>query len=578
MFKRIAFLLAAVLLISSLFTACTPPDDGSVTPPINTDKEGDTMKKEYVPAGKYFEKYAEEDRKIINKDTLASYAATNDKYLKTTPKAIVIDFPTFGDQTMDYFDDYFVTAALQGIAVARVYTGPYNWGDVGAVRYTDLVVEAMRDYYGLDQTAPVIVKGSGMGATAALNYCADTRHTITACAVAFPCTDIERSFECRRDYPRTFVRSLYNYTNSFEEAISFISPTERVEYMPDIKYFITGGTADQLFEYRTLERYISLLEKRDLDVVSDIIHGADHGQMGDITQEKLENFIKKYADTKVEVKETIPVDNKESVSAQNYTEIYSEFAEDDAKFINFEDISYYARTNLKYIKGDIKGIIVEFPGLGGSSCLGGRVEMEVSDNEYNNDYALSLAEEGIAILYMYCGPWSWGNRGVIRMADLVVDAVLKQYSLSSDTPIVSTGGSMGGLGALMYTIDSRQNIVGCMAACPCFDVITAYDATASFPRTFLSAIASYDMPFNEALKKISAIERLDEMPKVPYYIVCNVEDDVFDDEGMAAFVELMKGKGQDVTFKVLPGTKHGEFTPEETISYRAFIRNLIVGE
>lgn len=166
------------------------------------------------------------------------------------------------------------------------------------------------------------------------------------------------------------------------------------------------------------------------------------------------------------------------------------------------------------------------------------------------------------------------------MADLVIDALIEHYDLPADIPVVSTGGSMGGIGALNFTLGSRHNIVSCMAACPCYDILGEYNsfaAQSSFPRTYVAAISNYDMSITDALKSITPCENIASMPKVPYYIVCNENDECFDDDGMKVFADDMRDAGLDVTLKFLPGTTHGQFTDEERESYRAFIENSILG-
>lgn len=39
--------------------------------------------------------------------------------------------------------------------------------------------------------------------------------------------------------------------------------------------------------------------------------------------------------------------------------------------INKDTLNYFARTNEKILTGPIRGVVLEFPGLGGGSCMGG---------------------------------------------------------------------------------------------------------------------------------------------------------------------------------------------------------------
>ena len=161
---------------------------------------------------------------------------------------------------------------------------------------------------------------------------------------------------------------------------------------------------------------------------------------------------------------------------------------DMKEYINAETIRYYAKTNERFLRR-VKGVCLEFPGLGGGSCLGGTDDL----GDYDTDFAVRAANAGVLLAYVYTGPWSWMNIGAVLIADAVVDAILEKYRLS-DVPVVVSGGSMGGLGALIYAASSRHAITACAAACPCCDALDRYDAADEFRKTFVSAVAGYDCP------------------------------------------------------------------------------------
>ena len=84
----------------------------------------------------------------------------------------------------------------------------------------------------------------------------------------------------------------------------------------------------------------------------------------------------------------------------------------DSAFVRAGNLSRFANTNGRLL-GDKKprGAVLEFPGLGGGSCLGGHMDNEV----YETDYTRRLAEEGILAVYVALDPWSWMNRGAVRL-------------------------------------------------------------------------------------------------------------------------------------------------------------------
>ncbi|MBE6542207.1 MAG: alpha/beta hydrolase [Ruminococcaceae bacterium] len=236
------------------------------------------------------------------------------------------------------------------------------------------------------------------------------------------------------------------------------------------------------------------------------------------------------------------------------------------EYINQNTLCYYAQTNEKFIKSNPKGIILEFPGLGGGSCLGGVDNVE----DYSSDFAKKCAENGIILAYVFTGPWSWMNEGGVRIADAVVDALCEKYSFNNPT-IVARGGSMGGLGALIYSLHSSHKITACSAACPCIDVIEAIYAHPNFPRTFISAVAGYkDSSLTESLMTLSPMHNIDKMPHIPYFIACCCDDELFSEEELDRYVEKMRASGYDIECVKMIGKKHGYFSSEGLERMREF--------
>ncbi|MBE6637497.1 MAG: hypothetical protein E7618_06825 [Ruminococcaceae bacterium] len=240
----------------------------------------------------------------------------------------------------------------------------------------------------------------------------------------------------------------------------------------------------------------------------------------------------------------------------------------DNKFINPETLLQYCNTNEAFLEKKVRGIVLEFPGLGGGSCLGGLMDLM----SYDTPFTRQFADAGLVVAYTFPGPWSWMNKGAVRMADLIVDALREKYQLSEDSPLIATGGSMGGLGALIYTASSRHKVTACAAACPCYDLTTCYDVVPHFARTVVSAVSTYDMPLEEAIKTISPLYRLDDMPSIPYFIVCDEADDLFPADGMHDYVKkLEEATESQVIYHRLPGQPHGGFTPEVRQALNDFV-------
>lgn len=249
----------------------------------------------------------------------------------------------------------------------------------------------------------------------------------------------------------------------------------------------------------------------------------------------------------------------------------SAYTANDRDFINPHTIDLYCNTNAHLLTAPPRAFVLELPGLGGGSCLGGCMEPA----PYDGPLSAILARHGILQAYTFPGPWSWMNRGAVRMINALVDALRERYGFTAATPWAVMGGSMGGLGALIYTAshggDPARTPTACLAHCPCVDVLDRINCQHTIPRTFFRAVADYEMPIAEALATLSPVHRLDDMPPIPYHVVNDLADELFPYEQMDAYVEQLRSRGHDVTYHRLEGCAHGVLTTEEWDSIRDFI-------
>ncbi|MBR4866756.1 MAG: hypothetical protein IKU11_08705, partial [Clostridia bacterium] len=126
--------------------------------------------------------------------------------------------------------------------------------------------------------------------------------------------------------------------------------------------------------------------------------------------------------------------------------------------ICYNDLRMYTYSNDTLIHEKIKGIVIQFTGLGGTSMW-----------KEDPEIAIRMAEEGIVFLFPYINPWAWMNRDAVAYTDAVVDALFEHYALDDETPIISTGGSMGGLCGLVYTRYAKRTPKACAVNCPVCD-------------------------------------------------------------------------------------------------------------
>ena len=147
------------------------------------------------------------------------------------------------------------------------------------------------------------------------------------------------------------------------------------------------------------------------------------------------------------------------------------------KFINYENLHSFAYVNDKICKKPIKGIVIAFFGLGKTVTF----DVDTREGEM-------YAERGIIYVYPYNNPWNWMNRQAIDFTEEIIDVLLEHYALPEDTPIVSSGGSMGGHGALVFAAYTKRTPVACVTNCPVCDSFFHFSERPDLPRSYYSSI------------------------------------------------------------------------------------------
>lgn len=215
------------------------------------------------------------------------------------------------------------------------------------------------------------------------------------------------------------------------------------------------------------------------------------------------------------------------------------------KIITYDTLKNFTYTNDDLIRGEVKGIILSFMGLGGAAMF--------SENERGT----ALAEKGIVYLIPYLNPWNWMNEQAVSYTDELIDVLFEHYGLAEHTPVVSTGGSMGGLCALVYTKYAKRTPKACVANCPVCDLLYHFTERPDLPRTLVSAYGMYEADtLEEAMATASPMHLIDCMPDVKYTIFhCDADRAVNIHSHSEKFVEEMK-KEHDVVYIVVPGRGH----------------------
>lgn len=225
------------------------------------------------------------------------------------------------------------------------------------------------------------------------------------------------------------------------------------------------------------------------------------------------------------------------------------------KMITVENIRSFAYENGEICQKPVKGIVLAFRGLGGMAIY----DTDTEDGQY-------FAKRGILYVVPYNDPWGWMNKQQVAYTDEIVDVLIRKYGLEENIPIISTGRSMGGLGALIYMIYGKRTPASCVTNCPVCDAVYHYTERPELPCTLYNALFWEKGTMKEALEAMSPIHLAHKMPKVNYYILhCEKDLLVNKERHSDAFVQKMRQLGYHVTYQVVPERNHCELT-EEAIS------------
>lgn len=214
--------------------------------------------------------------------------------------------------------------------------------------------------------------------------------------------------------------------------------------------------------------------------------------------------------------------------------------------ISPEQFLEYAYASFSLMKERPHGIVINCHGF--------------SDNTFflnDPDLALKLAEENILYVFPYYNDSGWANPTTIAYIDLVLDCVYQKYgALDGDLPLVVSGGSMGGLTAFLYALEGRYHPVAVAADCPVSDLRGFF----SIPHTLRYLLGAYaDQPYSveQILTERNPIERVADLPKIPYLLVAGTRDGEFPPEPyQKRFVDAMRTAGHDIGFYIAEGMLH----------------------
>ena len=227
------------------------------------------------------------------------------------------------------------------------------------------------------------------------------------------------------------------------------------------------------------------------------------------------------------------------------------------KIITYDKLRLFAYSNDHLIKGDVRGIAVNFFGLGGAAMF-----------SEDGERGTRLAEKGIIYVVPYYNPWSWMNRQTVDYVDEIVDVLFDRYSLPDECPVISIGDSMGGLASLVYAAYAKRTPAAVVSNCPVCDLPYHFTEREDLPRTLYSAFGSYDCSLEEALESASPIHLVSRLStETKYYVFhCGADELVNKERHSDRFVEKMK-EHHDIVYFEVPGRGHCDLTDEMREKY-----------
>ena len=216
--------------------------------------------------------------------------------------------------------------------------------------------------------------------------------------------------------------------------------------------------------------------------------------------------------------------------------------------MDFETIKQVAWLGDDLAQAPIRGVILVFHGLNNTDMRKGPQPDEAQ-----------WAESGGLVVFPYYGPWSWMNRQARAFVDELVTAVYAHFKLSADVPLISTGGSMGGHSALLYTRYAQHPVKACAASYPVCDFKFHFSERPDLPRTIYDAFRGYAEPLEDLFTEHSALSQVPNMPDIPYLIIHGTADDLVNKARHSdRLVGAMRERGLKVEYLEVPGMGHGD--------------------
>jgi acetyl esterase/lipase len=207
--------------------------------------------------------------------------------------------------------------------------------------------------------------------------------------------------------------------------------------------------------------------------------------------------------------------------------------------------------NEQWLKKPICGVALSFHGLGGGIHGAGASPFE-----------LACADLGVLLVHPHYGPWSWMNREARQLVDELVALTYAEFKLGADVPLISTGGSMGGGSALIYTRYGKKTPNATLAIYPVCDMVYHYTERPDLPISFYCAYGHYAEPIEDVLVEHSPLAQADKFPDIPYLFIHGDADKAVNKQHHSdKMVAALRERGRKVDYLEIPGMGHGDNSP-----------------
>lgn len=213
--------------------------------------------------------------------------------------------------------------------------------------------------------------------------------------------------------------------------------------------------------------------------------------------------------------------------------------------ITTANLSEFAFLNTDTLRLPVKAVCVCFHGYTDGTMYSGSPEE-----------ARILGAHGIAWVFPYYSVWAWMSPSSRLYNEQVLDAVYRKLDLPDSVPLISTGGSMGGLTALLYGIYGKRVPIACAANCPVTDLPLFYQRNPDVRRAIVSAHVEAELPMKAVLPAYSPVHQAKQLPDIPYYCVFGELDGAVDEEYVSAFEQAMTAARRRITVCRQPGMQH----------------------